>query len=269
MDFELNKPQVMGILNVTPDSFSDGGNFLSVDKAVQHAHEMALQGAAIIDIGAESTRPGAQPVSVSEELDRILPVLTILKKELQITISIDTSKPQVMAEAVKCGANFINDVRALQAQDAITTVSGLDVPVCLMHMQGEPGSMQASPKYSNVVNEVTSFLLERVRICEAAGIGRDRIVIDPGLGFGKTLEHNMSILKHLSEFAALGLPVLIGASRKSMIGAILDEPVDRRVFGGIAIVMAACLSGVSIIRTHDVKATSDAIKIYQAIDQSK
>ncbi len=258
----------MGILNVTPDSFSDGGNFLLVDKAVQRAHEMAMEGAAIIDIGAESTRPGAQSVTEAEELDRILPILEILSKELQIPVSIDTSKPQVMAEAVKYGASLVNDVRALQAQGAIETVSTLDVAVCLMHMQGEPGSMQKAPEYANVVDDVKSFLCERIQLCEAAGISKSRIVIDPGIGFGKSLEHNLSILKHLSEFTSLGLPVLIGVSRKSMIGAILDEPVDRRLFGGIAIATAAYLNGVSIIRTRDVKATSDALKNCQALNQS-
>ncbi|NOX42317.1 MAG: dihydropteroate synthase [Gammaproteobacteria bacterium] len=259
----------MGILNVTPDSFSDGGKFLSIDKAVDRAYEMVMEGAALIDIGGESTRPGAQPVTEAEELERVLPVIEILSKALQIPISIDTSKPQVMTEAVKCGAGFINDVRALQEQGAIQTAKELDVPICLMHMQGEPRSMQHEPRYKNVIEEVKSFLLERVQLCEAAGIEKTKIVIDPGIGFGKSLEHNLSILKHLSEFVALGLPVLIGVSRKSMIGALLDEPADKRLFGGIALAAAACLAGATIIRTHDVKATSDALKICQALVHSK
>jgi dihydropteroate synthase len=259
----------MGILNVTPDSFSDGGKFLSIDKAVDRAHEMVMEGATLIDIGGESTRPGALSVTESEELERVLPVIETLSKALPVPISIDTSKPQVMTEAVKSGASFINDVRALQEQGAIQTAKKLDVPICLMHMQGKPRSMQQEPGYKNVTEEVKSFLLERVELCEAAGIEKTKIVIDPGIGFGKSLEHNLSILTHLSEFVELGLPVLIGVSRKSMIGALLDEPADKRLFGGIALTTAACLAGVSILRTHDVKATSDALKICQALIHSK
>jgi len=255
----------MGILNITPDSFSDGGNFLPVNKALEHARNMVREGATIIDVGGESTRPGAKSASEAEELERVIPVIEILSKELSIPISIDTSKPQVMAEAINSGARVINDVAALQAQGAIEIAKQHDVVVCLMHMQGEPRSMQHEPVYTNVVEEVKSFLLERIQQCEAAGIAKSNIVIDPGIGFGKSLEHNLSILKNLSQFTALGFPVLIGVSRKSMIGTLLDEPVDKRVFGGIAFATAACLAGVSIIRTHDVKATVDAVKICQAL----
>lgn len=262
--------QIMGILNITPDSFSDGGNFLSagspdISRVIETAQEMVSEGATMIDVGGESTRPGANAVEESEELERVVPVIEALHKAIAVPISIDTSKAGVMSAAVKSGARFINDVRALQEEGALECASKLDVPVCLMHMQGEPRSMQHKPQYDDVVQDVKSFLLERVRDCEAAGIPRSHIVIDPGFGFGKSLEQNLSLLKHLSELVSSGLPVLVGVSRKSMIGAILDEPVDKRLYGSLALATAACLAGASIIRVHDVEATRDAVKVTEAL----
>jgi len=267
---DLSQIQIMGILNITPDSFSDGGNFLSagspdIDRVIETAQKMVFEGATMIDVGGESTRPGADVVDESEELERVVPIIEALHKEIAVPISIDTSKAGVMAEAVKSGASFINDVRALQEEGALERASELGVPVCLMHMQGEPRSMQHKPKYNDVVQDVKSFLLERLHVCEAAGIPRNKIVLDPGIGFGKSLEQNLSLLKHLSELVSLGLPVLVGVSRKSMIGAILDEPVDKRLYGGIALATAACLAGASIIRVHDVKATRDVVMVTEAL----
>jgi len=266
--------QIMGILNITPDSFSDGGNFLSagspdINRVIETAQEMVSDGATMIDVGGESTRPGADAVEESEELERVVPVIEALHKAISVPISIDTSKAGVMLAAVKSGARFINDVRALQAEGALECASKLGVPVCLMHMQGEPRSMQHKPEYVDVVQDVKSFLLERARDCEAAGIPRSHIVIDPGIGFGKSLEQNLSLLKHLSELVSSGLPVLVGVSRKSMIGAILDEPVDKRLYGSLALATAACLAGASIIRVHDVEATRDAVKVTEALMHAK
>ncbi len=256
----------MGILNLTPDSFSDGGRFLGRDAALRHAMQMVEEGAGIIDIGGESTRPGAQPVSVEQELDRVVPVIETLAGEVSVPISVDTLKPSVMRDAVAAGAGLINDVMALQAPGAIETVAELQVPVCLMHMQGEPRTMQQQPHYEDVVAEVRDFLSQRVAACEAGGIRRERIVLDPGFGFGKTLAHNLSLLKHLADLDALGLPLLVGISRKSMIGSLLgDAPVDQRVTGSVAAAVVAVMQGAAIIRAHDVKQTVEALQIASAV----
>jgi len=262
---DLSQPQVMGVLNVTPDSFSDGGDFLSFDLAMEQARRMVEEGAAIIDVGGESTRPGAPSVTEIEELDRVISVIEGIADTLSVPISIDTSKPNVMRAAVEAGAGLINDVQALQAPGAIETVADLDVPVCLMHMQGEPRTMQKNPRYSNVVSEVKAFLTQRIDCCIAAGIPHDRLLIDPGFGFGKTLDHNLALLRDLQELVALDLPILVGLSRKSMIGALLDEPTDRRMFGGLAAAVLAVERGARIIRTHDVKPTADALAVTAAI----
>lgn len=256
----------MGILNLTPDSFSDGGRFLARDAALRHAEEMLAQGAAIIDIGGESTRPGAHPVSIGQELDRVLPVVEALAGEIGAPISVDTFKPEVMREAVAAGAGMINDILALQAPGALQAAAEAAVPVCLMHMQGEPRTMQTDPHYGDVVAEVLQFLTERRDACLAAGIRRDRIVLDPGFGFGKTLEHNLALLRHLDQFPALDAPILVGISRKSMIGTLLGgAPVDQRVQGSVAAAVVAVMRGAAIIRTHDVRETVDALKVAAAV----
>ena len=262
---DLRYPQVMGILNITPDSFSDGGQFMSPGIAVQRAKEMVGQGAAIIDVGGESTRPGAPQVSIEEELARVIPVIEALRNDLTVPISIDTSKPEVMREAVRAGAGMINDVRALREKGALQTAVELDVPVCLMHMQGEPRTMQHSPHYGDVVAEVKSFLKDRIKTCIESGISRDRLLIDPGFGFGKSLEHNLRLLQGLNEFRDLNIPLLAGFSRKSMIGQILDVPVQERLYGSIALATLALWQGANLVRVHDVRATRDAIGIINAI----
>lgn len=273
MDFagkllDLNQPQIMGILNVTPDSFSDGGIFLSAQAALAGARRMAEEGAAIIDVGGESTRPGAVPVSVQEELDRVIPVIEILSLELPIIVSIDTSKPEVMRAAVAAGAGLINDVRALREEGVLQAAAQARVPVCLMHMQGEPRVMQHSPHYNDVAAEVGSFLVERVHACVAAGIPRERLLIDPGFGFGKALGHNLRLFKHLDSFRDLALPLVVGVSRKSMIGAVLGKPVEQRLYGSVALAALAVWQGASIIRTHDVQATADAIRMAWSVRQA-
>ncbi len=262
---DLSRTAIMGILNVTPDSFSDGGFFLSHEQAVAHALQMAEEGADIIDVGGESTRPGARAVTLQEELDRTIPVIEAVAKSVSLPISIDTSKPEVMRAAVRAGAGFINDVRALREPDALATAAGLNLPVCLMHMQGEPRSMQAQPSYANVVNDVRAFLAARVEAATAAGIRRDRIVIDPGFGFGKTAEHNLELLRRLAEFRVLGLPVLAGLSRKSMLGKLLGLPVDQRVHASVALALAAVQNGATIVRVHDVRASREAIRMWEAV----
>lgn len=274
MTFKLQQagqpaPQVMGILNVTPDSFSDGGQFDQPDKALQHARQMIAEGVDIIDIGGESTRPGASAVSVDEELHRVIPIIEAIRTESDIPISVDTSKPIVMREAVRVGANMINDVCALQEAGALDVVTDLGVPVCLMHMQGQPRSMQNQPHYANVVEEVLQFLLARVDCCETAGISRDRLVIDPGFGFGKTLQHNLALFHSLERFVATGLPVLVGVSRKSMIGQVLDIPVEDRMPASVALAGLASWMGAAIIRVHDVQATVHAVRMCQAIKNTE
>jgi dihydropteroate synthase len=256
----------MGILNVTPDSFSDGGMYNRKEAALAHARRMVEQGAACIDIGGESTLPGAQSVTEQQELDRVIPVVEALSRELTVPLSIDTSKPRVMSEAVAAGAGLINDVLALRAPAALETAATLQVPVCLMHMQGEPRTMQEAPVYGDVVGEVSEFLAARIEACLAAGIPRTKLLIDPGFGFGKTLQHNLSLLQRLPELQALAVPVLVGISRKSMIGALLgDAPVDQRSYGSLAAAVLAVLKGAVIIRTHDVRATVDALRVTAAI----
>ncbi len=262
---DLSQPKVMGILNITPDSFSDGGDFLSFDLAMGQVQRMVEEGAAIIDVGGESTRPGAQSVTEAEELNRVIPVIEGVANNFSIPISIDTSKPNVMKAAVAAGAGLINDIQALQAPGAVEAVADLNVPVCLMHMQGEPRTMQQAPHYDEIVSEVKSFLAQRIECCIAAGISRDQLLIDPGFGFGKSLDHNLALLKDLQNITELDLPVLVGISRKSMIGELLDEPADCRLFGGLAAAVLAVERGASIIRTHDVKPTVDALAVTTAI----
>jgi dihydropteroate synthase len=262
---DLSRPAVMGILNVTPDSFSDGGDFLSRDRAVEHARAMVAEGADIIDIGGESTRPGAKAVSIQEELDRVVPVIEALRDEVAVPLSIDTSKPEVMRAAVAAGAGFINDVYALLAPGALNAAASLNVPVCLMHMQGEPRTMQDNPQYKDVVADVREFLAARVAAAEAAGVARERIVIDPGFGFGKTVEHNLALLRGLNAFTALGVPVLAGLSRKSMIGKLLGLPVERRLHASVALALLAVQNGARIVRVHDVGPTVEALRMYRMV----
>ncbi len=262
---DLHHPRVMGILNVTPDSFSDGGDFLGYEDALQRARQMVDEGVDIIDVGGESTRPGAAVVSEQQELDRVIPLIEALSAEVAVPVSIDTTKAQVMREAVSAGAGFINDVNALRSEGALRAAADLAVPICLMHMQGPPSRMQKKPSYDNVSTEVEHFLLARVAACESVGISRERLIIDPGFGFGKTLEHNIVLFSGLKQLVALGLPVMIGVSRKTMIGEVLDAPVGRRLYGGLALATLAAQWGASIIRTHDVKATADVLKICKVL----
>lgn len=263
--FPLDRPLIMGVVNVTPDSFSDGGHFQNARQAVEHALLLAEQGADILDVGGESTRPGAAPVPEDEELRRVLPVVEALAAR-GLAVSADTRKPRVMQEAIKAGAVMINDVMALRERGALETVAQSDVAVCLMHMQNDPQSMQATPHYEDVVAEVHDFLAGRIAACEAAGISRSRLVIDPGFGFGKTLAHNLALLKNLGRLAGLGVPVLAGMSRKSMLGALTGKPVDRREYAGIAAHLAAVARGASIVRVHDVAAMKDALTVWQAVE---
>jgi dihydropteroate synthase len=263
--FDCAAPTVMGILNVTPDSFSDGGRHASLDEAVEHALAMVAAGASLIDVGGESTRPGAADVSEAEEMRRVVPVVAALAERIDVPISVDTSKPGVMRAALDAGAVMINDVRALAAPQALETIAASDAAVCLMHMQGEPRSMQHEPTYADVVTEVRDYLRQRIEACEAAGIDRERIVVDPGIGFGKRLEHNLELLGHLPTFAALRRPVLIGVSRKSLFGKLLNRSVDQRLAGGVAVATAAVLAGAQIIRAHDVAETVDAVKVAVAL----
>lgn len=265
---DLSCPQVMGILNVTPDSFFDGGLFMSKDMALKHAVTLAAEGAAIIDVGGESTRPGARPVSTQEEMDRVIPIIEAIHAELPTPISIDTSKPQVMLAAVAAGAGLINDVRALQEPGALEAAIEAQVPVCLMHMQGEPQTMQQSPTYQSVVTDVMQFLAARITVCTQAGIPSERIIIDPGLGFGKALAHNVALLSNLGDLLRLGHPLLIGVSRKSMIGALLNNKAEQRLYGSLALATLAVWQGVSLVRAHDVAATLDAIRISARIRDS-
>lgn len=255
----------MGILNVTPDSFSDGGRFLVRDAALAQARRMVEEGADIVDVGGESTRPGAADVAVEQEIARVIPVIEALAAAVDVPVSIDTSKPEVMRAAVAAGAGFINDVRALRTPGALEAAAGLGVPVCLMHMQGEPRRMQANPVYVDVVREVGDFLRERIEASIAAGIPRERILIDPGFGFGKTVTHNLELLRGLPALRELGIPILAGLSRKSMIGALLNLPVDERVHASVALALIAVQNGASIVRVHDVRATRDALRMWKAV----
>ena len=265
---DLDKPVVMGILNVTPDSFSDGGLFNRLDTALEHAHQLKKNGADIIDIGGESTRPGAEPVAEQAELDRVIPVIEKITSQIDIPVSVDTSKARVMTEAVNAGAGMVNDVMALSCDGALQAVAEMapSIAVCLMHMQGKPRSMQENPVYDEVVRDVYDFLLNRATECEKAGIQRNRLVIDPGFGFGKTLAHNIALLKQLNDFKKAGLPLLVGISRKSMLGKLLgDVPPDQRIDASVAAAVLAYERGANILRVHDVKQTVDALKIVSAI----
>jgi len=261
----LARPRVMGILNVTPDSFSDGGRFLHVDKAIEHALQLVADGADIIDVGGESTRPGARPVTAAEEIDRVVPVIESIRQVSQVPVSIDTSKPEVMRAAVVAGAAMINDVRALTCDGAMAVAADLQLPVCLMHMQGQPDSMQRNPNYSDVVEEVRTFLLNRAQACMSNGIPHDRIIIDPGFGFGKSVQHNIELLRHLDRLVDTGFAVLAGLSRKSMIGAMLDDPKRDRLAGSVTLALYAMRQGVHIVRVHDVAETVDALRIEAAL----
>jgi len=251
----------MGIINVTPDSFADGGRFNAAADAVSHAAELVAEGADILDVGGESTRPGAAGVTDDEELDRVIPVIERLASEFDVPVSVDTSKTIVMRDAVAAGAQMINDVRALEAEGALATVAGLGVPVCLMHMQGEPRSMQDAPVYDNVTDEVSNYLRGRIEASLAAGIDSRDIIIDPGFGFGKTLEHNLQLLRELDCLTGLGLPVLVGLSRKSMIGAMTGHDVGDRLAGSLALALLAAQKGAAIIRVHDVAPTVDVLRV--------
>ncbi|MGP9568961.1 dihydropteroate synthase [Halomonas sp. AOP5-B2-8] len=265
---DLSFPRVMGILNVTPDSFSDGGQHVALDDALRHAEQMLAEGAAIIDVGGESTRPGALAIGSQEELDRVAPVVERLVRELDALVSVDTSCPAVMREASGLGAGMINDVRALEREGALLAALGSGLPVCLMHRQGEPQDMQQAPNYQQPVEvEVAEYLARRVAECEAAGLRRNRLLIDPGFGFGKTVEHNLRLLKYMASLQALGLPLLVGMSRKSMIGKVLGRPVEERLFGGVALAAMAVERGANILRVHDVAATVDAVNMTWAVLQ--
>jgi dihydropteroate synthase len=262
---DLSRPLVMGIVNVTPDSFSDGGQHLQREAAIAHAHQLISEGADIIDIGGESTRPGAQPVGVQEELDRVLPVIEALRG-ITIPISIDTCKPEVMRAALAAGVGMVNDINALQDTAAMSAVAAGNVAVCLMHKQGSPQTMQQQPQYQNVVAEVGEFLRGRIAAAQAAGIGRERIVIDPGFGFGKALAHNLDLLRHLDKLNELGVPVLAGLSRKSMLGALTGRETGDRVAASVAAALIAVQNGAAIVRVHDVRETVDALKIWNAVN---
>ena len=264
-NFDLSRSIVMGILNVTPDSFSDGGRFDRVDHAVEHALQMQQEGADIIDVGGESTRPGAAEVGAGEELDRVIPVIQAIRRHSEIPISIDTSKAEVMRVAVEAGADMVNDVNALRAEGAVETCADLGVPVCLMHMQGEPRTMQQDPRYDDVVEDIAGFLERRSRVCIDAGIDRAQIMIDPGFGFGKTLQHNLELLNRLNVICELELPVLVGISRKSMIGNLLDKPVAERLYGSLAAAVIAHGKGARLFRVHDAGPTREALAICDAL----
>ncbi len=264
---DLSRPAVMGVLNLTPDSFSSDGLAHDLDAACARALAMQAAGAAVIDIGGESTRPGATPISVVEELDRVLPVIQYLAPRLRIPISIDSRQPQVMRAAVVAGAGLINDIAALRMPGALAVAAELAVPVVLMHMQGEPGTMQQSPHYDNVVADVESFLVGRVAACEQAGISRQRLLLDPGFGFGKSVAHNIELLRGLPRLARLGLPLLVGLSRKSLIGAVTRAPVTQRLGGSIALALLAVQRGACMLRVHDVEATVQALAMFEAVER--
>jgi len=266
---DLARPQVMGILNVTPDSFSDGGRFSQRDAALRHAEAMVNAGASLIDVGGESTRPGARPVSPAEELERVAPVVEVIAAELDVIVSVDTSTPVVMRECAGLGAGLINDVRALRRDGALDAAADSGLPVCLMHMRGEPGSMQQNPQYTDVVAEVCDFLGERLAACAAAGISAERVILDPGFGFAKALEHNLGLLKHLEALHAFGRPLLVGVSRKSMIGQVLGREVGERLSGSLALAALALVKGAHILRVHDVAETVDVVRMIVAVEAAK
>lgn len=265
----LDRPHVMGILNVTPDSFSDGGRFAARDAALRHAQAMVEAGATIIDIGGESTRPGAAVVSEAEELQRVVPVVEAISAELDVVISLDTSTAAVMREGVAAGAGLINDVRSLARQGALEAAANCDAAVCLMHMRGEPSTMQNDPRYDDILLEVEGFLAEQIARCEQAGIVRERLILDPGFGFAKTLQHNLLLFRHMAELQRFELPLLVGVSRKSMIGQVLDRPVDQRLFGSLGLAALALSKGAKIIRVHDVAETVDVVRMITAVETAE
>lgn len=270
---DLSTPKIMGILNITPDSFSDGGSYFqaghaSLDLVLRRAEQMLAEGADILDVGGESTRPGAAIVSEQEELDRVISVVEALVQRLGALVSVDTSTANVIKESAQKGAGIINDVRALMREGALTAAANTGLPICLMHMQGQPQTMQDAPRYDDVMTEVSDFLQQRINACNAAGITKERILVDPGFGFGKTLAHNLALLARLPELAALGAPILVGLSRKSLLGQLLNRDVDERLPGSLALALAAAERGAAIIRVHDVAATKDVLSVYHAIKNS-
>ena len=265
---DLAHTHVMGILNVTPDSFSDGGRFAPLDAALRHAEAMVLAGATLIDVGGESTRPGAPVVSPQAELDRVAPVVERIARELDVIISVDTSAPMVMTEVARLGAGLINDVRSLRREGALQAAAATGLPVCLMHMLGEPGDMQDNPHYEDLVGEVSAFLADSMARCASAGIGPERIVLDPGFGFAKTLQHNLSLFKHMEALHALGRRLLVGVSRKSMVGQTLNRPVAERLYGSLALAALAMTKGARILRVHDVAETVDVVRMIAAVDSA-
>ncbi len=263
--FISDRLQIMGVVNTTPDSFSDGGRFASLDSALEQARLLIREGADILDVGGESTRPGAEEVPVELEIERTVPLIRALRAESDLPISIDTNKPEVMRAAVEAGATLINSIWALRQGNSLVVAAELGVPVCLMHMQGSPETMQREPVYDDVVVEVYDFLARRIEAAVTAGIAESDIIVDPGFGFGKTIEHNLTLLKSLSRFRALGVPLLVGLSRKSTIGKILNKPVGERLHGSVASAVIAALSGADILRVHDVGPTADALAMVQAL----
>ncbi len=266
---DLAQTHVMGILNVTPDSFSDGGQYSQLDAALRHAEAMVLAGATLIDVGGESTRPGARAVSPLEELERVAPIVERINRELDVIISVDTSTPAVMRETARLGAGLINDVRALRREGALDAAADTGLPVCLMHMLGEPGDMQDNPHYQDVTKEVSEFLAERMAQCALVGIPAERIILDPGFGFAKNLQHNLSLFKHMEALHIFGRPLLVGVSRKSMIGQALNRPVGERLHGGLALAALASFKGARILRVHDVAETVDVVRMIAAVESAE
>lgn len=266
---DLSHPHVMGILNVTPDSFSDGGRHNNLVQALTHANEMINAGATIVDIGGESTRPGADEVSIEEELDRVIPVVEAIAQRFEVWISVDTSKAEVIRESANAGAHLINDIRSLQEPGALEAAAATGLPACLMHMQGQPRTMQQAPGYKNLLHDVETFFVEQITRCEAAGIKKDRLLLDPGFGFGKNLSHNYQLLAHLADFHHFGLPLLVGMSRKSMIGQLLNVGPSQRLTGSLACAVIAAMQGAHILRVHDVKETVEAMRVVEATLSAK
>ncbi|PAU86251.1 dihydropteroate synthase [Pseudomonas sp. WN033] len=267
-ELDLSRVQIMGILNVTPDSFSDGGRFNHRDAALRHVERMLAEGAALIDVGGESTRPGAAPVGVEQELERVVPVVEAIKQRFDTIVSVDTSTPEVITASAAVGAGLINDVRSLTRPGALAAAVATGLPVCIMHMKGEPDVMQRSPSYDSVLDEVNAFLVERVAACVAAGIPKERLILDPGFGFGKSLDHNLQLFARMHQLQPAGLPLLVGVSRKTMIGQVLDRPVDQRLHGSLALAALAVGKGARILRVHDVAATVDAVRMAEAVQQA-
>lgn len=270
IELDLTQPQIMGVVNVTPDSFSDGGtlysdNALSIAAAVDRAAQMVAEGADFLDVGGESTRPGANAVSVDEELSRVVPVIEALRARFDVAVSIDTSTPQVITAAAQAGAGLINDVRALQREGALEAAAETGLPICLMHIQGEPKTMQQEPHYDDLFADIGDYFERRILACAAVGIARDKLILDPGFGFGKTLQHNLQLLNQMQRLQAFNLPLLVGMSRKSMIGNTLNKPVDARLYGGLAVAVMALERGATIVRTHDVAPTVDALAMAHAV----